>query len=212
MAAKSKFGFGGVLLIGFILGLATGARAETLSGPELVSALKQGGYVLVMRHASSPPVRPAKADADPGNPDRERQLDQAGRDAAKAMGEAIKTLHIPIGNVISSPAYRALETVRLAGLGEPMTFKELAEGEKGMKATIGKKKSTFLRHRAEERPAAGTNTVVVSHTPNIKAAFGKEAAGIMSGEALVFKPDGKGGTMLVGRVKIADWPRLATEG
>lgn len=212
MATRSKFGFGGVFLMAALIGFAaTAVHAEILSGPALVSALRQGGYVLVMRHASSPPVKPGKAEADPGNPNRERQLDQAGRDAAQAMGQAIQALHIPVGNVISSPAYRALETARLAGFASPMTFKELAEGEKGMNAKIGTEQATFLRHRAEERPPAGTDTVVVTHTPNIKAAFGKEAAGIISGEALVFRPDGKGGTTLVGRIKIADWPTLATQ-
>jgi phosphohistidine phosphatase SixA len=189
--------------------LSSGANAEMLSDKALVSALREGGYVLVMRHASSPLIKPDKATADPGNPDRERQLDQSGKDAAQAMGKAIHALHIPIGNVISSPAFRAVQTVRLAGLGEPMTFKELAEGAKGMQSKVGPKAVTFLRHRAEERPAKGTDTLVVTHTPNIKATFGPEAAGIISGEALVFHPDGKGGTTLVGRVKIADWPGLA---
>jgi hypothetical protein len=36
-------------------GVAAGVRAETPSGPALVTALRSGGYVVVMRHASSPP-------------------------------------------------------------------------------------------------------------------------------------------------------------
>jgi hypothetical protein len=30
-----------------------------------------------------------------------------------------------------------------------------------------------------------------------------------AGEALVFRPDGKGGTSLVARIKIEEWPKLA---
>jgi phosphohistidine phosphatase SixA len=33
------------------------------------------------------------------------------------MGEAIKKLGVPIGDVLSSPTYRARETARLASLG-----------------------------------------------------------------------------------------------
>jgi hypothetical protein len=43
------------------------------------------------------------------------------------------------------------------------------------------------------------------------AAFGKDAANIAAGEAMVFKP-GAAGPVLVARVKIEDWPRLAAGG
>jgi hypothetical protein len=43
------------------------ARAEPLSGGTVIAALKQGGYVLLMRHARSPEARPDKAAADPEN-------------------------------------------------------------------------------------------------------------------------------------------------
>jgi hypothetical protein len=33
---------------------------------------------------------------------------------------------------------------------------------------------------------------------------------VAAGEALVFHPDGKGSTELVARVKIEEWPQLAT--
>src|SRR3954471_20085729 len=85
--------------------------AEQLEGPALVTALRQGGYVIVMRHPSSPFTQPDKATANPDNPNLERQLDETGRNTARAMGEAVRTLHIPIGDVLSSPTYRALEAV-----------------------------------------------------------------------------------------------------
>src|SRR4051812_37956788 len=90
--------------------------AAPLSGPSLAQALKAGGYVILMRHASSPAMPPDKALAEPDNVAVERQLDQAGRESARAMGEAVKALRIPIGAVLSSPTYRALQTVRLASL------------------------------------------------------------------------------------------------
>ena len=48
-----------------IVGSVGSTQAQTLSGAALANALKQGGFVLVMRHANSPAQPPAKADADP---------------------------------------------------------------------------------------------------------------------------------------------------
>ena len=63
--------------------------------------------------------------------------------------------------------------------------------------------------RAATVPRAGTNTVLITHTPNITAAFGDKAKDIKAGETMVFQPDGKGGTSLVARVTIDEWPKLA---
>jgi hypothetical protein len=65
--------------------LARPGLAQTLSGDALVKALRQGGYVLVMRHASSPRDAPAKDVANPANVKMERQLDDTGRVTATAQ-------------------------------------------------------------------------------------------------------------------------------
>ncbi|MFI4914779.1 MAG: histidine phosphatase family protein, partial [Steroidobacterales bacterium] len=88
---------------------------QALGGAALLSALRRGGYVLVMRHASSPRTLPDKSAADPDNTQLERQLDDQGRSQAQAMGEALRKLHIPVGDVWSSPTYRARLTAKLAG-------------------------------------------------------------------------------------------------
>ena len=83
--------------------LMTTVAAQELSGRALVEALKRGGYVLVMRHASSPRETPDAKIANPDNTTRERQLDETGRTTATAMGAALKQLAIPIGQVFTSP-------------------------------------------------------------------------------------------------------------
>jgi hypothetical protein len=50
--------------------------------------------------------------------------------------------------------------------------------------------------------------VIITHFPNITEAFAEEATDLVEGEALIFRPDGRGGASLVGRVKIDDWPKL----
>ena len=74
-----------------ICGFLVGTVPAWAVSPELVKSLRQGGYVLVMRHASSPATPPAKMDADPENTGLERQLDEKGRKSAKAMGRITST-------------------------------------------------------------------------------------------------------------------------
>ena len=187
-----------------------GAWAQSLSGGELVSALRQGGYVLVMRHANSPQTRPDSTIAAPGNTRLERQLNENGHKTAQAMGEALKTLRIPIGEVLSSPTFRTLETVRDAGFGAAKTFNELGDGSQGYEISSFEDGARFMRARSAEVPRTGTNTIIVTHLPNMEYAFGDNASDIDEGEALVLRPDGKNGTPVT-RVKIEEWPRFAAQ-
>jgi phosphohistidine phosphatase SixA len=195
--------------LGSTVGAQELAPGKALSDRALLAALRDGGNVLVMRHASSPMEPPAPKDAAPGNVTGERQLDERGRSTARAMGEAFKALHIPIGAVLSSPAYRALETVRLAALGTPVSLDQLATEEHGMGQGGGDaSRLEWLRKQATLSPPAHSNTLIVTHAPNIMGAFRSSADGIADGETLVFRPE-SGSARLLARVKIEEWPRLA---
>jgi phosphohistidine phosphatase SixA len=201
-----------IVAIGWVLGT-MGAAAQSpqttapeklLTGSALVSALREGGYVIVLRHASSPPKPPAKDAADPENVKLERQLDEAGRAGASGIGKALKDLKIPVGEVLSSPAYRALETAKLAQLPNPQTHEELGDRGHSMQG-VSETDAAWLRDRTRTRKAG--NTVIVTHMPNIARAF-PEISGLTDGEALVLRPDGKGGAVLAARIKIQDWASL----
>jgi phosphohistidine phosphatase SixA len=178
--------------------------AQTTPGA-LVSSLKQGGYVLVMRHASSPRETPDKATAHPDNLKMERQLDEAGRAGATAMGTALRTLQIPVGDVLSSPTYRALETARLAQLPKAESHAELGDRGQSMQG-VTEADGAWLRARAAQLPQ-GSNTIVVTHMPNISRAF-PDWGQVADGETVVVGPDGKGGLRSLGRIKIEEWPQL----
>jgi phosphohistidine phosphatase SixA len=178
---------------------------QTLPPDSVAAALRQGGHVIVMRHASSPRTLPDEALANADNPQRERQLDEVGRTTAQEMGQALRRLGIPIGDVLSSPTYRALETVRLARLGEAKAVPELGDSGASMQGQSDGKRGAWLRARSAEAPRPGRNTVIVTHLPNITEAFPALAAGLADGEALVFRPDGRGDAALVARVKIEQW-------
>src|SRR5690349_11761023 len=106
------------LVVATALWLATtAASAQSLQDGTLIAALRQGGYVIAMRHPSSPFTAPDKAQADPANTKLERQLDDKGRKTSQQMGEAFRKLRIPVGQIFTSPTYRAREAARLMGLG-----------------------------------------------------------------------------------------------
>lgn len=184
-----------------LLMVAWPASAQTLAGDALVKALRQGGYVLVMRHASSPRDRPTKEAAPPDNVKLERQLDEDGRAGSVAMGRALRDLKIPIGEVLASPTYRALETVRFARLPNARSVDELGDGGQSMNG-ITDAQADWLRERVTQLPK-GTNTIIVTHMPNISRAFAGWGP-VQDGEAVVV---GTGG-QVVARIRIEEWARL----
>lgn len=188
-----------------VLLFAGSAATQTLTGEALVKALQKGGHVIVMRHASSPQQPPDKSVANPDNTKPERQLDAEGRASATAMGKALRELKIPIGEVFTSPTYRALETVRYAQLGKPVPVPELGDNGQSMQGGT-QAQAQWLRKKVTEFPSA-TNTILVTHFPNIRMAF-PDLMTVADGEALIYGPDGKGGAVLMGRVKIDQWSGL----
>ena len=192
---------------GLVLLVVIGAMAgQERSSEELIGLLRQGGCVLVMRHASSPRETPTKEQANPDNLKLERQLDESGRRGASAMGEALRRLQIPIGAVLTSPAYRAMETVKLARLENPQAVSELGDGGQSMQG-VSEAQASWLRHRVSETPRSG-NAILVTHQPNLSRAFPDWGSSVADGETVVLRPDGRGGVAFIGRIPIADWPRL----
>src|SRR5258705_7614591 len=96
-----------------LLSPAAGALAQGVDMQALVAGMKQGGYVIVFRHGAT---NRDQADTDPLNLDnvaKQRQLSEQGKQVARDVGAAIKTLQIPLGKVYTSRFFRAVETGRL---------------------------------------------------------------------------------------------------
>jgi phosphohistidine phosphatase SixA len=193
-----------LLTIFCLLSIAGQAGAQGLAGMELVEALRQGGLVLVMRHTSSPRVIPDAAAVNPDNINGERQLDEQGRRDAAAIGDAIRRLQIPIGEVLSSPAYRALETARFAGFDDVVAQEELSSD--GMERASAQY-AEYLQAQAGYSPEMG-NRLFITHGPNISAAFAEAAEGMEEGDTLVIDPAGNDGPTVVARITSAEWSAL----
>ena len=77
---------------------------------EVISALRGGGYIIVIRHGATPTDQ---ADTDPlhlENIDKQRQLNDSSRAQARLIGESMRKLKIPVGEVYTSMFNRAVET------------------------------------------------------------------------------------------------------
>jgi phosphohistidine phosphatase SixA len=177
----------------------------------LLAALRHGGCVILMRHASSPDALPNARSAAAGNRNLERQLDDQGLMDARAMGDALRQLGIPIAQVMSSPAFRARETITAAGLRTPRTFQQLGDAGHSMSEEAVAGWSQWLRQMVSRQPPAGSNTLIVTQMPNISAAYGRPAAALKAGGAMIFQPDGRGDAHMLAVMQIGDWKQLAAQ-
>ena len=182
------------------------AWAQSAMSPgEVLQALRGGGYVIVFRHGGT---HADQADTDPLNHDnvaQQRHLNDRGRAEARAVGEAFRKAGIPIGKSYSSRFQRAVETGHLIGGKEPQPTLDVTEGGLVVSPNENTRRAQAFRARVATPPDPGTNTLIVSHKPNIIDAFGKDWFEIKEGEASIFKPEGGGKYTLVTRVQIGQW-------
>ena len=182
-------------------------RLSALSGFQLIDALREGGYVLVMRHPSSPTVRPDCRDAHSGNDRLERQLDAPGSRLVRAMGISMKRLAIKVSPVYSSPAFRAREALHIAGFEEIVTTPELDENSCFDQRRSGMH-TRWLQAQSARTPSPGNNTLLMTHLPNLVDAF-EGVGSVAVGEVLVYMPAQTEIGTLIARVRIEEWPQLA---
>jgi phosphohistidine phosphatase SixA len=177
------------------------AASRSLAAPDtaLVERLREGGYVLYMRHAStdfSQNDSNSRSFADCAN---QRNLTDKGRAEARAVGEHIKRLRIPVGTVLASPYCRTMETARLAfGKATPMQ-----EARGGPAQTEDPKRYEGLKKLLSSSVPKGENLVVSSHGNPFHAVAGPPY--LAEGEIAVVQPQGNGRFSVVGRIKLTDW-------
>src|SRR5213078_3557666 len=117
----------------------------------LLAKLRQGGYVLFLRHTSTDFSQNDERMKSFEDCASQRNLTDKGRDEARAIGAHIKRLGIPIGAVHASPFCRTMETARLAfGHAERTT-----EARGGPANTNDPTRYDPLRQLMAKKPPAG---------------------------------------------------------
>ena len=184
---------------------ATAALAQgstpPLSGAALGDALKRGGHVIYFRHTSTDFSQNDSAMTSYEDCARQRNLTDAGREEARAIGAAIKRLAIPVGDVLASPYCRTMETARLI-FGRATASPSVRGGP----ASAEGERYSELRALLARGAPAGTNVAIASHGNPFFAVAG--APYLAEGEAAIVAPGGANGFTVVGRVRKDAWGTL----
>ena len=203
-------------VVGFVLAMSAPCLAQSPNHQEgmlrdsrqLVPLLRAGGYNIVVRHGAT---FSNQADTDPFNFDdiaKQRNLNDKGKELAKAFGDAIRRVALPVGEVYTSKFNRAYETAVQAGFKDIETTIDLTEGGLVVTPDENNRRAEAFRKMLAQAPDKAKNNVLITHKPNIVDALGKAWFDVKEGEASIFKPEG-GKYRLVARLQMEDWPRLA---
>jgi broad specificity phosphatase PhoE len=171
-------------------------------------ALRAGGLVIVVRHGAT---FADQADTDPLNFENiaaQRNLNDKGKTLAKAFGDALRQGGIPVGEVYTSKYNRAYETAVFAGLKNIEKTADLTEGGLVVSPNENNRRIEAFHRMLGTAPKPGTNTILITHKPNIVDALGKDWFDVKEGEASLFRPE-NGSYKLLARVQLDEWPRIA---
>ncbi len=189
-------------LMFLILGCLSSLEAEPVSKQqhstsELISALKSGGHIIYIRHASTDLE---SKDTDLSDCNRQRNLSDIGRTEAKDIGLVIKRLGIPIGDVYSSPYCRCKDTAQL--------IFDRYKIDQNLQFSIKKDRETsdklgqHLLSKMQMADVSQHNDVFVGHTSNLRDGLGVFPK--PEGVAVIFQKQGNNLTFL-GMIKPGQW-------
>ena len=199
----------GALALGLALAGALPAAAQPasqvqaeLAGSALVAALRSGGYVVYFRHTATDFSQ--NDDQMTGYEDcaKQRNLTDAGRAHARAIGVALRALAIPFGDVLASPFCRTRETAQLI-----FDRATVSAAVRGGPAQADAGRYAALREILSTPVPRGANLAIVSHGNPFRALVG--GTYLAEGEAAVIAPRGKDSFVVVARVPEEEWTRLA---
>lgn len=189
--------------VALVLATATQAAAQTLAGADLLAALRAGGYVIYFRHADTDHSRQDQRPVNLDDCATQRVLSEKGRQNARAIGEAIRALDVPIGPVLASPLCRAVETAVLAfGFAE----KSMATRDAGPEPVGSPGRYAALRGLLSTAPLVGKNTAIVGHGYPYYSLIGKGQM-LEEGEAAIVRPHGTSFEE-VARLGLKEWREL----
>ena len=162
---------------------------------EAWAALVKGGHVALIRHGNAPP---GYGGDPPGfkidDCKTQRNLDELGREQARALGEAFRSRGVRVDRIVSSPVCRCLETAHLMAVGTVEKSWALVPD------TVPSAPVRLLELKEMVSAWRGSGTLVlVTHAFTVRALMGILPD---QAETTVLKPGpgGGAGAVLVGRI------------
>lgn len=182
---------------------------ERMADPALLERVRQGGYVLYIRHGTTDNSRADQVElGDFNDCSRQRVLNEAGRQLAVQVGQFIRKAQIPVSQVLHSPLCRARDTAQLAfpqregGLQQVDSLLYTANLTQAEKQPVLKETRRLL----SEPVARGSNRVIVAHAPNMADLMGYFVR--LEGTVVIIQPQGQGRFAYVASIPPKLWPSL----
>jgi len=182
---------------------ASGAPSVELSGPALLAALREGGYILYFRHTATDFGQNDERMTGYEACETQRNLTDDGRADARSIGAMLRELRIPIGSVLASPYCRTMETAQLMfgrATATPAVRGSTAQPDSPARYAE-------LRDLLATKVPPGSNLVIASHGNPFRAVVGGDY--LAEGEAAVIEPLARADFRLVARVRKEGWKDLA---
>lgn len=159
----------------------------------LIAGVRKGGEVIYLRHAERYRGVHDTLTADSPWLDfadcaRQRNLTPGGRADAKRLGEDLRFSGVHVDRIVALPLCRTRDTAILA-FGNTVLDRRMYD-------------PAFVARQLAVSPKSGTDTVLVGSEFQLRQIVGFQ---LDPAEMAIFRPDGKGGTTLVGRLKLEDW-------
>jgi len=170
----------------------------TLADDERVwVALKQGGKVILLRHTHVD-IREGIGHLAPGNCAEEVNLSASGTEQAKRIGEAFRAHGIAIGEVLTSPYCRCIDTGKLA-FGRATSVQYLKPP-----GVVSEDQAKLNQERVVQailKQHGPSNLVMITHDLNIANVVLEDT--VPMGEFFVVKPHGADFDV-IGKIQMGD--------
>ena len=181
-----------------LVGLLTLSAGRALADDEPVwAALKQGGKVILLRHAHVD-IGEGIGRLAPGNCAAEVNLSTSGVEQAKRIGEAFRVHGVAVGEVLTSPYCRCIDTGMLAfGGATPMQYLMPPGVVSDSQAKLNDE--SVLREILKHHDPS--NLVMITHDLNISNIVLEPT--IKMGEFFVLQPNGADFDV-IGKIRMGD--------
>ena len=174
---------------------------------ELVRKLREGGLIIYVRHERTTKEKAERyAEVVSADCEGDNNLIKAGGERAISNKQAIDSLRIPIGTVISSVYCRTRETATLMfGVPAETHLLDAAEITETRNHDVMRSEALGVIAR-ETKP--GTNLVLLGHREGLIAIAG---ADINTGDTAILQPVEGGPPRIIAFVSSARWTQLAAD-
>ena len=179
-----------------------GSESSALGGDGLLAQLRDGGAIIVIRHAATDRSEPDDAQVDLDDCSTQRNLTDEGRADARTIGEAFRELRIPVGTIWASPYCRTWETAELA-FGRAQVIDGLERLYPVPDEAAERRINRLIR---EQAPAPGDPNMVISGH-GVYPSVLQPAVTLDEGEAAIYAVRGDGFALL-GQVAPEEWAGL----